>query len=259
MQGRSHDVDVRYIFACTFMGNGHLVLACGTYGLKVLDKNVRVVAHLALLTCRNLCALNDHEVLVTKGSDKQLQYIRILPDIKLGSIIHMNRNCYGVDAHGDVIYVTCHNAPGQGEIRALNRHGDLLRTIGVDNGEYLFQQPDYIKVNRSGDKLFVSDAETNIVTCLNSQGRPLYRYSNEYELQNPKGMFVDENDSLYVCGHKSNTIHIISTEGKLVKELLTKKCEVENPLCLAFRQTDKLLAVGLLGRDRSLLTFHHHP
>ena len=81
--------------------------------------------------------------------------------------------------------MACHNSPGEGEVRILGQDGKLRRRLGINmNKSFMFTSPDYITVNPSGEKILVSDYNTDTITCMTSDGRVVYRYKDD-DIESP--------------------------------------------------------------------------
>lgn len=68
-----------------------------------------------------------------------------------------------------------------------------------------------------------SKMTTNSVTCMDETGQVQWEYKNP-KLICPYSVDRDESDNLYVCGSQSNNIHILSSNGKLMKVIEVIPC-----------------------------------
>ena len=116
----------------------------------------------------------------------------------------------------------------------------------------MFQTPDYIAVNDTGDKIFVSDWGTYAVTCLTTDGEIVYQHSVAEHRRHPKALHVDEDDYVIVSFYNP-TIQIITPAGAENKELLSFKAGHDLGLyaCMgmAFRPSDGTLVIGCLENE----------
>ena len=242
---RRHEIGVGnyHVFGCAFMPNGQLVLCFGKNGLKLFDKNFESNGNLSDVAFQ-VSVLNANEVIITQGTMKLLKRVTVYPKMRIGDTIKVDRNCYGLDIFNDCIYITCHDNPGNGEVQMLSLDGTVLRRYGVSNGWPMFIAPSYVGLSRDGTNIFVSDRDSNIVTCLNSQGHVIFQYSDR-NLKTPTGLFVDGEGNVLVCGYQSFNVHIIKQDGKRERILLSTKHGVECPLCISYRQNDGRLVIGL--------------
>ena len=110
-------------------------------------------------------------------------------------VVKLNKSFWGVAVLGSEIYVSCYNDLGEGEVRVLDLRGNLKRKLGIiKNGSYQFRDPDYLTVNTTGKKIFVSDCKILIITCLSPDGNIIYQYQND-DLLRSEALFVDDGDN----------------------------------------------------------------
>lgn len=88
----------------------------------------------------------------------------------------------------------------------------------------------YVTVTNLGHIVY-SNIKTNSVTCIDETGQIQWEYKHS-KLMIPNSVDKDESNNLYVCGSKSNNIHILSPNGKLMKV-------IEDIPCPAFIKTLK--------------------
>ena len=240
------------IIGCAVMPNDNIIL-CDFLNqkIKLLDPSMALKDSLDLPGPLNVSVVDDNNVIVTLPDKKQLQYVQIFPSMKKGRVLQMDRPCFGVVVVEDSIFVFCHNNPGDGEVRVLDKQGNIKRRLGVTNTwlvpikkpTFLFSEPDCITVNRAGDKVFVSDYGNHTVTCMTVDGSNIYTYKN-IDLRCPTGLYCDDNDNILVCGYGSNNIQMIDAGGHKAGTVVTAKDGLRRPESIAFRKSDNTLIVG---------------
>ena len=245
----ANDHTTSCITGCTVLSSGHIVLCdYSNLKLKLLD-TTRVLQGTLTLPDQpwDVSAVDDYNVIVTLPAKMQLQYIQVLPKIKTGRVIHLDKKCYGVEVSGDEIYTTCHNNPGQGEVRILDLNGNINRRLGIkQDGSFMFTYPFYITVTQSGRKVFISDYNTASVTCMTGDGNINYQYKYD-DLTSPNGLIVDAGDNVLVCGYYSRTLQVISADGSKHETLLSSSDFQYEPSSVAYRDCDDTLVVGCLN------------
>ena len=250
------------------MPQGELVLCdFGNDKVKLLDNSLSVVDSLDLPEAhrhrlgrhQDVAVVDNSNVIVIMPGVKQLQFIQVLPTLKLGRTIDVDKDCWGVAVAAGKIFVSGYNYDDTevGEIRVYDLEGrDMGKRLGINpDGSALFRQPEHIAVSRSGDKIFVSgdkifvsDRDTGIVSCLTSDGKIVYQYRDD-ELVYPSGLFVDDNDNVIVCSWFSSTVQVITAAGKKHSTLLSREDGIFQPQCVSFRQSDGTLVVGIENSD----------
>ena len=145
------------------MPNGHVVLCDQNNKLfELMDDSWTVKGQLKIQEPWEVSAIDSSNVIVSLPGMKQLQTIQVFPKMKVGSTIQLNRECYGVAVSDGVVYTTCFDFRGQGEVRVIDIHGNLIKLLGTNqDGSYLFDRPEYITVSNTSQKIFVSDSSTN--------------------------------------------------------------------------------------------------
>ena len=247
----SDDNELPWITGCCFMPSGDLVLCeRANYKLKLLDRTFKVKDNLSLNDNPwSLSVIDNSNVIVTIPDTKQLQYVQLVPRMKAGRVIKLDKKCWDVAVAGNEIYVSCHNAPGEGEVRVLDLSGNLKRQLGVNkDGSYQFQRPYYLTVSTTGKKIFVSDCSTSIISCMIPDGNIIYQYWDG-DLRNPRALFVDAGDNIFVCDLDSHNVQVITADGRKYGALISANDGLRDPYSIAFRESDNTLVVGCLPNN----------
>ena len=252
---RTHeDKEDHCITGCTVMPNGHVVL-CDRYNnqIKLLDDSWTITGRLTLQPPWDISVIDSSNVIVSLPDKKQLQHVQVFPRMEAGRIIQLNKKCLGVAVSGEQMYVSCHNNPGDGEVRVLDLQGNIKRRLGINqDGSYLFTSPCYITVSDSGEKIFVSDFGTHTITCLTPSGTVIYTYKDD-ELKRPYGLICDSGDNVLVCGWYSHNVHTISPDGNKYRTLLTSQDGLSYPCSITYKESENTLIVGCEDSNKLLL------
>ena len=279
------DKNAPRISGCTFMPSGHAVLCdYSNENVKLLDKALVLREHLKLGSRPwDVSVVDDNNVIITLPDTKQLQYIQVFPQLKAGRTFQLDKECDGIEVFGDEIYTIqlegagqrevpikldkeCYDTEGfddrmyilelydsdQGEVQVLDLNRNRKRKVQTD---VKFHYPRYITVSRSGKKVFVSCGgyDTATVTCMTTDGNLVYQYEDK-KMGNPKGMYVDAEDNILVCDRNSNTVQMVTANGKKYDTLLSSYDGINKPSSIAYRETDDTLLVGCQDQDH-VLTF----
>ena len=180
-------------------------------------------------------------------SQNEAHILHVGQSLKLGeSVAKFGKKCWGVCMKDESeIYVTLHNEPGDGEVRVVDLKGRQLRRLDVNHEEaFIFDTPGYVTTCKSSGKIYVSDSFPNCVTCLSLDGNIVYQHKDE-NLKKPRGLIVDTNDHVIVCGRSSGNIQILTDAGNIQRTLSTSEAGLTNPLSLAFNiSTNRLIVCG---------------
>ena len=243
------------ITGCTFMPNGDVVLCDRNNGnIKLLSHTFTTKDSLHLDSWpMNVSPVNSSSVMVTIPDKKKLQLIQVVPSLKLDRSINIDRQCWGVHVVEDLIYVTCDNDPGKGEVLVVDMNGTVTHRLGQpDKKPSMFICPRYITVCPSTRKMFITDWSTHTVSCLMSDGTVVYQYTDQ-ELTGPSGVCVDGGGNVIVCGHSSNNVQVIRADGTKTCTLLTSQDIVSRPWSVAYRQSDNTLILGCWNNNNLLI------
>ena len=251
----SSDSDCPRITGCTFMPDGGVVLCdyCNS-NLILLSNTFTVKERLHLDSPpRDVSLVNSNNVMVTIPYKKKLQLIQVIPSLKRGRSINVGRMCCGVQVVADLIYVTCHNDPGEGEVLVVDMNGTVTHRLGQpDKKSSMFFRPNYITVCPSTRKLFITDEGRHTVSCMISNRTVVYQYKDE-KLRGPTGVCVDGGGNAIVCDLDSDNVQVIRADGTKCCTLLTSQDGVSGPWSVAYRQSDNTLILGCYNNKNILV------
>ena len=150
--------------------------------------------------------------------------------------------------------MSCYNLGCPGEVRVLDKQGKLKQRLGRGkDGSSLIVNPNFITVNKAGDKIFVSDCGSHTITCMKVDGSIVYQYKDN-GLREPMNLFCDDGDNVMGCDLRSNNLHVISSDGKMHGTLsLSSQSEMKRPMSVAYRKNDNTLVVGCSGPGHMLV------
>ena len=242
------DSKVPWISGCCLMADGQAVLCdcdCHNYQIKLLDSSYKLIANLKLpAPPGDISVLNDTEVIITIPHKRQLLIVAVTSQLRIIRTIQLDEPCRGVDVSGGEIYITCEESE-QGEIRILDMSCNERRRINLSRvmGTYMLKEPLYIAVSAFSGKIFITDLETETLTCLTSDGQLVYQYK-DYKLDYPRGILVDSADNVLLCYGESHTIVVITPDGRKHGTLLSDNDGIACPITLAYRARDNTVIVG---------------
>ena len=251
----SSDSGCPWITGCKFMPDGGVVLCDrNNSNLILLSDTFTVKDSLHLdFPPWDVSPVNSSSVMVTIPGINQLQLIQVMPSLKIDRSIYFGRLCYGVQVVEDLIYVTCHNNPGEGEVLVLDMNGTITHRLGQpDKKSYMFTSPDYITVCPITRKLFITDRSTATASCLMSDETDVYQYKDE-ELRVPEGVCVDGGGNVIVCGRNSHNVQVIRADSTKCCTLLTSQDGVSWPYSVAYRHSDNTLILGCWNNNHILV------
>ena len=259
-------LDTPSISGCDVFPNGRVILCDHLHNrIILLSKTLEVLDTLTLEKLSeddddawpyDISVLNDKMALVTLPELTSIQCIKVSSKLEVGSeFVTFEKECYGIHVSGTEIYVTLHNNPGDGEVRILDLKGKLKKQLGQQQiGDFMFQRPYHVTVSSKSGWIYVTDSITCMVTCLKPDGSVEYEFKSG-SLKRPKGVCVDLEDNLLVCGNSSNNVLVVSrsANGHFDRTLLSANDGIDGPCAIAYNGTTHQLIVGC--RSKKLPVF----
>ena len=242
------DSEVPTISGCCVMSDGQAVLCDhDNYQIKLLDSSYKLIGNLKLPAGPvDISVLSDTEVIITIPDKRQL-IVAVTSQLRIIRTIQLDKVCMGVDVSGGEIYIICEES-WQGEIRILDMSCNEKRRISLSRvmGTYMINTPLYIAVSAFSGMIFITDLETETLTCLTSDGQLVYQFKDQ-RLGCPEGLLVDSADNVLLCYPRYDTIVVITPDGRKHGTLLSNKDGIEDTCSLAYRARDNTVIVGCLS------------
>ncbi|VDI22561.1 Hypothetical predicted protein [Mytilus galloprovincialis] len=217
---------------CIIVPDGRMVFAlCFANQLSVYKKDGMISTHIKVEKCPNdLAVINNNTVAVSCRDSKLINIVNIDEEIVKQSI-DVGGACHGLSYYKSKLYVLVKNKG----ICEFNLDGCLYRTILKDVPD----SNDYLSIDN--DKFVYTSNECawncNILCC-DLSGKQIW--------QSPfadSGITVDQFGNYFAAHYWSNTLKIISTDGKRVKDLLSKRDGISRPEGLYFDKSNNTLLV----------------
>ena len=150
-------------------------------------------------------------------------------------IISMNTAIDGMAIRDRTIYYCARNKG----LKMLNLSDKSVSDIISSNMSGVYY------VATSGEKLYYTNYTTHTVTCCDLHGTTQWEFKDEGVLQSPRGISVDNDGNVYVVGHDSSNVVVISPDGQRHRQLLSSKDGLIRPNVLDYeKSTNKLLVVN---------------
>ena len=245
------DAEEPWITGCAIMPNGS-ILICDRRNakLKLFDSSWVYQDRLAIPDVICVSVVDHNTVIVAVPNELRLQFVQVVPKLQLGRAIQLEKTmCWGVSVSGNDLYVICGD-PYAREIRVLDLEGILKRRITTDTDSS--PAPYEIKLSLSGEKIFFTDARTDIISCLTVDGEVVYQY-RDANVKDGRGVCCDVEDNLFVCDFSSNSVQAVTADGKNGCTLLTQSDGLDNPGCIEYKGSDNELIVGCYKLDHLLV------
>jgi hypothetical protein len=157
------------------------------------------------------------KAVVTLPYEYSIQFINTTNNTK-DNKIKIGAWCEGVTAVKDKIYIG-----GARNVLVLNTDGSRVRVIKTDGGINY-----NLLYNERNDQLLLR--QEGRLCCINLDGHVMYRY----DISGNRGLVVDQQGHVYICGLDSNDIHRLSPDGTFRDKVLSKHDGVHVPWGITF-------------------------
>ncbi|KAL4232253.1 hypothetical protein ACF0H5_009827 [Mactra antiquata] len=223
--------------------------------IDIVEERVSDVYHLKsqpldVIVIANDPKSDDIQLLVTFPLDCKIMSFSIEVDndvLKEVNTIHTKGNCRGVVCFEGNLVVTF---PLQGKIEVLSFTGDVLKRITNDTIGHNVFIPQFVAMDMSGGRFYVSDRHTHGVLVIDDEGVVQEIYTS-VDMLEPRGLGINEDGTLYVCSLSGHQIHHISENAQYLSNHCLKDDEQLTPFphCLVRCNTRNVLYVGQLSYD----------
>lgn len=137
-----------------------------------------------------------------------------------------NFNPYGICLWKEFLFVACQTA-----ILKYNIHGRFIHEYPVDFNTL------FVTVTSSGNIVF-TNSKLNCVASMNASGNQLWKYMNT-KLRLPHSVDKDGMDNLYVASTDTNSIHILSCDGSLIRIIE----DIPKPIFMKVQESNRTCCV----------------
>lgn len=240
------------------LADGRIVLAdMYNENLKVVDPSFHMVTQTKLSTEPwDMCAVSNDQIVVTLPREKKLQFFTISSTIhpakKIGSVSSMkNSQYYGVAHHQDKLYVTCPKDDPPC-VKILDMQGALIHQITATNQDQeqsLFGDPLYITVRNDGKMLYISDSGNQSIITIDMKKEGAQSVYTMPEGNPPGAITVQTDGDVYICGFKTNSVHLLNSSGFFKEEIISSEGGLFNPQSISYAAKAKQLIVTMQKSD----------
>ncbi|XP_045205324.2 tripartite motif-containing protein 2-like [Mercenaria mercenaria] len=235
----------------------HAVAVYNSQLIALVDSRQKKIVAEKKLNCGpwDVTSVKSGEIIATLPYKSKLVFVKAssvrgqpsnVMEMKIVKYIDVTGDCHSITNDGENIYVS-YQKPGK--IQVLTSDGTAVRSIEFDaDGKQLFAEPQYIACNASLKLLYVTDWNTNAITCLTTEGHIKETFIDE-TLKAPTGIAVDKGGNVFVAGYHSNNILQLSPTFKNVQLVLDKREQVVWPQALAFSAKFNKFCIGFRNNE----------
>lgn len=215
--------------------------------LKVFDINFTQASAVQLSSePRGVAMISPQEVAVTLPDESKIQLISVGKKLQASRSILTKLPCYGITCYNQEIIILCDDGFSIKAIQVIDLDGNILKTLKLDrSGKEILKNPWNITVSVDGQQICVTDKGR--LVNFDVEGSTLFVYTSN-DLDNARGLAVDESGRFYVCGTSSNNVHQVSADGKQISIILTEE-DVKAPQAVCYHPGKRYLVLTSVGND----------
>ena len=249
-----------------------LLLDAGT--MKILG----TCAYPTMFFYIHLAAVNDCLCLSAVPGTRDLQFIQIKPQFRIGKRKQLDSVCHAMTAsEGNIIllcsseetYSTTEDQPTSQfnnqlesqlsdhkksalEVIVMDLHVIVLKTFYINNKDIkLAPNANYnISASLDGQTLFLSQNIFSVkssVICMTTSGRHVYTY-DEPMMKGIRGIIPDAENNILVCSDSQSGVFVLAPGGRKHKVLLALGEDIRSPNTIALRVSDEMLIIADEGK-----------
>lgn len=238
---------VHFTSLCVLSGSKLLVAAhknCAIFAYNDLQCNTlpSVIEMQSAPWC--ITEVDDDKVAVTLPEDGKVKILTLSEDMAVeeSSWVDVGHGCYGVAYSQERLFVSYLDPA---KVQVLDMTGNVLRCFDTTFDQTpLFKAPRHVMLAANKRLIYVSDSNRDTVTALTFSGKVKFIYKDD-QLVSPFQLATDREGAVYVCGRRSNNIHMLSADLKKVKILLREKHGMVNPVSVGLCAVQNKLYVGM--------------
>lgn len=230
------------------MDDGRIVLAdYDNHNVKLFDSKLYRGSRLSLSSGPwDIEVTGPKEVAVTLPFESKIQFIAVTDQLKTTRTIKMEMDCYGLVCRNQELVVVCNDYLIGPAVQIVSMTGRVKQTIDTDrSGRRILTDPYYLTVTPTGKQIYVADKDR--IVCMDRHGNVTSIYEDP-SLRNTRGIDMDNEGNLYVCGYMSNNVLQITMHGIDFRCLINKE-QIWDPWSIKFNETNGTIVVTCDASD----------
>ncbi|KAL4234414.1 hypothetical protein ACF0H5_006060 [Mactra antiquata] len=244
----AEDSSVCGVKGTAYLQDGRIVLAdYDNHNVKVFDSKLYRGSQLKLSSGPwDVEVTGPKEIAVSLPFESKIQFISLGNELKATRSIKLDMDCYGIVCRNQELFIVCNDYLIGPAVQVVSLTGRIKQTIDTDrNGRRILTDPYYLTVTSTGKLIYVSDKDR--IVCMDRHGNVTSIYQDT-SLRNARGIDLDPEGNLYVCGYMSNNIHQITMHGIDFRCLVNKE-DVWDPWSVTFHESSGTIMVTCDSSD----------
>ncbi|XP_071141793.1 uncharacterized protein [Mytilus edulis] len=222
---------------CAILPNGKMMFCDYTKG-NVIGLKSNDMHEFEIRLNTGACDLayfeRENSIAVTSGYGSNVIHIIDANSRTIKRTIQSSEYPYGI-ALNDNALIYCKSGKG---IMEVQWNGESEKAL------VQFIMPHFSYVAVYGDNMYYTNKDNHSVTCYDIHGNLKWTFKNRQNLQYPQGISVDNNENVYVASMATNSVVIITPDGKRCRTILSSCDGLRSPCVLHFEPTSNKLLVA---------------
>ena len=242
------DKDICENVGADFLPDGRVaVIDMKNCKLKLFDPKFRNGTSLQFRSGpRGIAVINPQEVAVSLPDENLIAFVSVAKKIKLVRSILTNVPCYGISHYSSELVVLCDDGFSTTEVQVLDLLGEVKRTFSMNkSGKAALKNPWYLALNPDGQRFYITDRGR--LVCLDVSGSVIFEFKDS-NMENARGVTIDHQGQLYVCGTSSNNIFEVTADGNAGKVFISDT-DITAPQAVCYNDEKRLLLVTSVGSE----------
>ncbi|CAG2236056.1 unnamed protein product [Mytilus edulis] len=217
------------ISSCIKTGNTLVFTDYNNNRLIICNSDGTDIHHIPLsYTPRYITEIDSNTVAVSCRFNSTILIINISTR-SVTSTINTSGLCYGISYNDNNLYVVIDRSI----IHVMDLTGKVIRTIPLPTD-------DIYDITVDRDRLVCID--TTSIYCCSLDGKLMWKFKMD-EFQDLRRVTTDNEGNVYVTNYNTNTVIVVSDDGKQHRELLTESDGLDEPWGIYFDKKENILLV----------------
>lgn len=244
------DVTTPWLVGLAYVRSGDVIcLDLNNERIKRFDKNFKMVSSIEVpFDCSGMTITSPDEVAVTCLNEIHFYNVGKFGMNRTARYITVNGMAHGIAHDQNWFAVTCDiTEPEASTIRVIDETGSEQYIIdpSIVSGLPL-KFASFLTLDKSLDRIFISDSAPSRVVCINFRGEPLWDTSIP---GGSRGIVSVNVDNILVCDQFSEKIRLLTKDGVLKSDVISAEDGLCNPDIVARRpgSNDVIVSYGGFG------------
>ncbi|CAG2207197.1 unnamed protein product [Mytilus edulis] len=236
---KKSDYESLLIFSCIKTGNTLVFTDCHNNRLIICNSDVTDIHHIPLsYRPYHITEIDSNTVAVCCIYNSTILIINISTR-SITSTLKTSGDCRGISYNDNNLYVVIDHSI----IHVMDLTGKVIRTIALPSDGIRD-----ITVDR--DRLICIDYTS--IYCCSLDGKLIWQFE-KYRFLDLTSVTTDNEGNVYVISYKTNTVVVVSDDGKDYRELLTESDGLNTPNGIYFDKKENILLVCNYTDDKVFL------